>query len=73
MLGVTLKFEKLKIPLFQQKDYVWYALSLIFLLFVLVLAFYCINSSSHASILPLETLNDRMRDILNAQTLIDLM
>ena len=37
------------------------------------MAFYCIYQSSHASILPLDTLNDRMRDILDAQTLIDLV
>lgn len=73
MLGVTLKFQQISIPLFQTKDYVWYALSLIFLLLVLIMAFYCIYKVSHASILPLDTLNDRMRDILDAQELVDLV
>jgi hypothetical protein len=66
MLGVTLKFTPLSIPLFQKKDYIWYGLSICFLVFVLVMAFYCIYKSSHMSILPLDALNDRMRDILDA-------
>ena len=37
------------------------------------MAFYCIYKSSHMSILPLDALNDRMRDILDAQILVDLV
>ena len=73
MLGVTLKFLPLSIPIFQQKDYVWYFLSILFLIFVLAMAFYCIYKSSHMSILPLDALNERMRDILDAQVLVDLV
>ena len=73
MLGVTLKFLPLSIPIFQQKDYIWYFLSILFLIFVLAMAFYCIYKSSHMSILPLDALNERMRDILDAQVLVDLV
>lgn len=72
MLGVVLKFYDLSIPIFYKKDFIWYFLSILFLFFVLAMAFYCIFRSSHASIIPLDMLNDRMRDILDADKLEDL-
>jgi len=72
MLGVTFTSVKVDIPVISKADYKWYALSFAFFIFVLFLAFCCINKVSHASLLPLDMLNDRMRDILDAETLIDL-
>jgi len=73
MLGVTLKFTPFSIPIFNKKDYVWYSLSLVLLALVLVMAFYCIHKSSHSSIRPIDVLNERMRDILDADVLVDLV